>query len=170
VPVVGGGGGEVERVRRACEARIIVQAPVEAVWDVISDVTRVGEWSGECRSCEWVGNCAEPAAGGRFRGSNRRGLMRWARLNEIDVADAPNEMVWHTVFTAMQRDSTEWRVSSRPTPDGTEVTESFRILRLSRAMEMFLGLVQPAHRDRSKDLADDLARLKKVVEAQVASQ
>ena len=33
-----------------------------------------------------------------FRGGNRRGWMRWARLNEVDVADAPNELVWHTVF------------------------------------------------------------------------
>jgi hypothetical protein len=96
--------------------------------------------------------------------------MRWARLNEIDVADAPNEMVWHTVVGAIQRDSTEWRVSLRATPGGTEVTESFRILRLSRAMEIFLGLIQPAHRDRSKDLADDLVRLKKVVEAQAPSR
>lgn len=158
-------------MRRECEAKIIVKAPVEAVWDVVSGVTRVGEWSGECRHCEWVGSSAEPAAAGeRFRGSNRRGLMRWARLNEIDVADAPNEMVWHTVFGAMQRDSTEWRVRLRATPDGTEVTESFRILRLSRAMEIFLGLIQPAHRDRSEDLAGDLGRLKKVVEAEVASR
>jgi hypothetical protein len=157
-------------MRRECEASIVVGAPVDVVWDVVSDVTRVGEWSGECRRCEWVGDRTEPAPGARFRGSNRRGAMRWARLNEIDVADAPNEMVWHTVFGAMQRDSTEWRVSLRRTSDGTAVTESFRILRLSRPMEVFLGLLQPAHRDRSKDLADDLVRLKQVVEAQVASR
>jgi hypothetical protein len=155
-------------MRRECEAGIVVKAPAAAVWDVISDVTRVGEWSGECRHCEWVGHSAGPAPGALFRGSNRRGLMRWARLNEIDVVDAPNEMVWHTVFSGFHRDSTEWRVRLRPIPEGTEVTESFRILRLSRAMEVFLGLVQPAHRDRSQDLADDLARLKMAVEAQVA--
>jgi hypothetical protein len=112
-----------------------------------------------------VGDSANLAPGARFRGGNRRGWMRWARLNEIDVADAPNELVWHTVFDAIHRDSTEWRLSLRPTPDGTELTQSFRILRLSRPMEAFLGLVQPAHRDRSNDLADDLARLKTVVEA-----
>src|SRR5262249_50482512 len=89
--------------------------------------------------CEWVGGSAQPAPGQRFRGSNRRGLMRWARLNEIDVADAPNEIVWHTVFSGRYRDSTEWRVSLRPTPEGTEVTQSFRILRLSRAMEVLPG-------------------------------
>lgn len=158
-----GNGGSA--VRRDCEARITIEAPVEDVWNVISDVTRVGEWSGECRRCEWVGDPAKLAPGARFRGGNRRGWMRWARLNEVDVADAPNELVWHTVFDATHRDSTEWRLSLRSTPDGTELTQSFRILRLSRPMEAFLGLVQPAHRDRSNDLADDLARLKTVVEA-----
>jgi hypothetical protein len=42
-------------MRRECEAGIVVKAPAAAVWDVISDVTRVGEWSGECRHCEWGG-------------------------------------------------------------------------------------------------------------------
>ena len=106
---------------------------------------------------------------GRPRGAISRGqssrLDALGRLNEVDVADAPNELVWHTVFDATHRDSTEWRLSLRSTPDGTELTQSFRILRLSRPMEAFLGLVQPAHRDRSNDLADDLARLKTVVEA-----
>ena len=156
-------------MRRECEARITVKASAETVWSVISDVTRVGEWSGECQSCEWVGDSVEPAPGSRFRGGNRRGWMRWTRLSEIDFADAPKEIVWHTVPSGIYRDSTEWRVSLRPAPDGTEVTESFRILRLARPMESLLGLVQPAHRDRSKDLADDLARLKKVVEATAPS-
>jgi ligand-binding SRPBCC domain-containing protein len=152
-------------MRRQCEAKITVKAPAEAVWSVISDVTRVGEWSGECRVCQWVGDSADPVPGARFRGGNRRGWMRWTRLNQIDLTDAPKEMVWHTVSGWIYRDSTEWRVSLRPAADGTEVTESFRILRLSRPMETLLELFQPAHRDRSKDLADDLARLKKVVEA-----
>ena len=137
---------------------------------MLSDVTRVGEWSGECRRSEWVCDSAAPTPGARFRGTNRRGLMRWTRLNEVDVADAPNEIVWHTIFDTLQRDSTEWSFRLRPTPDGTEVTESFRVLRLSRTLEIFLSLIQPAHRDRSEDLADDLERLKKVVEAQDTSR
>ncbi len=151
-------------MRRDCAATITIDASVDDVWNVISDVTRVGEWSGECRQCEWVGDSVKAVPGARFRGSNRRGWMRWARLNEIDVADAPSELAWHTVFDATHRDSTEWRLRLRATPDGTEVTQSFQILRLSRAMEAFLGLLQPAHRDRSNDLAEDLTRLKALVE------
>ncbi len=155
-------------MRRTCEATVKIDAPAQAVWNVVSDVTRVGEWSGECRSCDWVGRPAAPVPTARFRGRNRRGWARWTRLNQIDVADPPKELVWHTVASPVYRDSTEWRIGVRPSPsggDGAEVSLSYRILSLSRPMERFLDLIQPAHRDRAGDLNDDLARLKRVVEA-----
>ncbi|ATD71710.1 MULTISPECIES: SRPBCC family protein [Gordonia] len=43
-------------------------APPEAVFDIVSDVTRVGEWSHECRGAHWVGAEREAAPGVRFRG------------------------------------------------------------------------------------------------------
>ncbi len=153
-------------MRRTCEATVTIDAPQQAVWNVVSDVTRVGEWSGECRRCDWVGR-SEPLPTARFRGRNRRGWARWTRLNEIDVANPPNELVWHTVVGPLYRDSTEWRISVRPSPDGgdgAEVSLSFRVLSLSRPMERFLDLVQPAHRDRAGDLREDLARLKTMIE------
>ncbi|HUS60799.1 MAG TPA: SRPBCC family protein [Acidimicrobiales bacterium] len=152
-------------MRRECEAAVTIGAPPEAVWAVIANVTRIGEWSGECRRCAWVGAPGAAVVGARFRGSNRRGGMRWSRLSEIDVADPPRELAWHTIFGGISRDSTEWRLRLRPTADGTEVTLSFRIVRLSRPMALLLSLLQPAHRDRTGDLTDDLGRLKKVVEA-----
>ncbi len=154
-------------MKRECEATVTVDAPPETVWSVVADVTRVGEWSGECRRCEWVGSPAHAVPGARFRGGNRRGVLRWTRLNEIDVAEPVEELVWHTLFGAINRDSTEWRIRLRPVPDGTAVTLSFRVLRLSRSLELFFGLVQPSHRDRTADLIGDLDRLKSVVEASV---
>ncbi len=151
-------------MQRECEAKITINAPPEDIWRVVSDITRVGEWSVECRGCEWTDGASQATPGARFRGRNRRGTMRWTRLNEVEVADAPHEFVWRTVSTPLYRDSTQWRLTLAPAPDVTEVTESFRILGLSRPMEWVLGIVMPAHRDRSADLAADLARLKKVVE------
>jgi hypothetical protein len=51
------------------------------------------------------------------------------------------------------------------TSSGTEVTESFEVLKIPKAMEWLIGIVMPAHRDRSSDLAEDLGRLKDVVES-----
>lgn len=152
-------------MRRDSKATITVNAPPEGVWEVISDVTRVGQWSGECRKCEWVGASSEPIAGARFKGVNRRGWVRWSTQNQIDAAQKPTRFEWHTVSPAFYRDSTAWEISLSPTTNGTEVTLSFQVLELSRPLEWLIGRIVPAHRDRTCDLAEDLGRLKEVVEA-----
>ncbi|HZP28186.1 MAG TPA: SRPBCC family protein [Acidimicrobiia bacterium] len=153
-------------MRHECEASVTVAAVPEAVWAVVSDVTRVGEWSGECRGCEWVGDARGPAVGARFRGRNRRGGFRWTRLNEVVTADAPHTLVWRTLARTPYFDSTEWRITlADDGAGGTRVTESFQLLKMSRLFERLLWVVMPAHRDRSGDLAADLGRLKVVVES-----
>jgi uncharacterized protein YndB with AHSA1/START domain len=151
-------------VRRQCEASIEIAAPPAAVWNVIADVTRVGEWSGECRGCAWVGKSDSLAPGARFRGRNRRGGLRWTRLNEVVAVDEPHELVWRTVPSGPYPDSVEWRLRLTGDATGTIVSESFHVLRIPRLMEWGIAVVMPAHRDRTADLADDLARLKLVIE------
>lgn len=52
---------------------VVVDAPVQQVWAVVSDVTRVGEWSHECCGAAWLGGADGPAPGVRYRGRNRAG-------------------------------------------------------------------------------------------------
>ncbi len=153
-------------MRRECQASVVIEAGPETVWSVVSDVTRVGEWSGECRGCVWVGG-SDVAPGARFRGHNRRGGIRWTRLNEIVRAEAPNELVWRTVPSGPYLDSVEWRLGIAATAEGCEVTESFRIVKMPKVMEWGIPIVMPAHGDRTQDLADDLDRLKRLVESTV---
>ncbi len=153
-------------MRRRCEASAVIGAPVYAVWNIVSDVTRVGEWSGECQSCGWVGSSDSSLPGAQFRGRNRRGSMRWTRLNQVIRAEPPHSLVWRTIARFPYLDSTEWQLNLAEDGSATKVTEAFEILRLSKAMERFLDVVMPAHRDRSADLAADLARLKSLVEAE----
>jgi Polyketide cyclase / dehydrase and lipid transport len=153
------------RVRRSCGAKIIIGAGPESVWSVVSDVTRVGEWSGECRGCEWVGTDTRLVPGAQFRGRNRRSGLRWTRLNQVVVADRPRSIIWRTVARFPYPDSVEWRIRLDPTDGGTEVTESFEILHIPKVMEWGVGIAMPAHRDRSTDLVDDLVRLKDLVES-----
>ena len=152
-------------MRRNCEASVIVEAPPEAVWAVIADVTRVGEWSGECRGCAWVDDTGGLKPGARFKGRNRRGGIRWTRLNEVVLADGPRTLIWRTVARAPYFDSSEWRLHLTADDAGTHVSESFQVLRIPRLMEWTLWLAMPAHRDRTDDLADDLKRLKILVES-----
>ena len=54
---------------------------------MVSDVTRMGEWSPETIRCTWIDGATGPAVGARFKGTNRRGIFRWSTKPEIVVAD-----------------------------------------------------------------------------------
>ena len=53
-----------------------IAAPPEKVWALISDVTRMGEWSPEARDGEWIKGATAPAVDARFKGRNARGRVR----------------------------------------------------------------------------------------------
>jgi hypothetical protein len=60
------------------QAQVHIDARPDAVYTVVSDVTRMGEWSPETTKCEWIDGATGPAAGARFKGSNKRGFVRWS--------------------------------------------------------------------------------------------
>ena len=152
-------------MRRQCEADVFVAVSPEVVWSVVSDVTRVGQWSGECRGCAWVDEVSGLAEGALFAGRNRRSWLRWTRLNEVKLVCRPNTLVWQTLARGIYPDSVEWRWDITGTEGGTRVRESFLVLSMPKIMEWVLWVVVPGHRDRTADLIDDLARLKTLVEA-----
>src|SRR5579871_2789585 len=54
--------------------------PADRVWDLVSDITRIGEFSPETFEAQWLGGADGPAVGARFRGHvrrNGRGPVYW---------------------------------------------------------------------------------------------
>ena len=100
------------RLARAASVEALVAAPPSAVWAVVSDVTRVGEWSAECVGAQWLDGASAAVPGVRFRGRNRAGRSRWTRTCEVLAVDPGRELVWQTVPGTLIRDSTEWRPSA----------------------------------------------------------
>jgi len=45
-----------------------IDAPAERVWELVSDITRIGEFSPETFEAEWLDGADGPRAGARFRG------------------------------------------------------------------------------------------------------
>ena len=105
------------------EVRAHIEADPLTVYALISDVTRMGEWSPETQRAEWVGGATRPEAGARFKGWNKRGIMRWSTTPRVDVADPGREFAFTT--TLLGRDVTTWRYRFEPSDSGTDVTESF---------------------------------------------
>ena len=57
-----------------------IGASPNRVWELISDIPRMGEYSPEVFEAEWLGTATGPAVGVRFRGHvkrNERGPTYW---------------------------------------------------------------------------------------------
>lgn len=170
-----GFGPSYRRTRRACwssrrravqhesSTAVVVEADIEAVWDVVRDPTRVGEWSHECVGGEWVGAVTEARPGAQFRGRNRQGAFRWGRLCEVVRAE-PFELVWRTVPTRLYPDSTEWALRLTREPNGTRIEQTFHVVKGTK-LEPLYATVLPAHRDRTEALRHDLERIGQIAAA-----
>jgi hemerythrin-like domain-containing protein len=146
------------RVQKHGRTEVVVDADAEAVWEVVLDIPRTGEWSHECVSCELLGGATRVGPGVRFRGRNRQGSFRWGRVCEV-VSTDHHELVWRTVPTTLYPDSTEWAIRVTPVDGGTRIEQRFDVVRAPKVLDVVYGLVLPAHRDRTDALAQDLERL-----------
>jgi uncharacterized protein YndB with AHSA1/START domain len=145
------------------QASIDIAAPPEVVYDLIADVTRMGEWSSECYRCEWLDGVTAATPGTRFRGFNRHGRYRWERTAVIDIADRGRKFAFTTVNDRNGRHETRWEYSLEPSPSGTLLTESFQFLWCSlsnRAAEMFV----PRGRQVNRGIEETLRRIKHAAE------
>lgn len=137
----------------------VTPAPAPAVWEILSDVTRVGEWSHECRAARLLGSARAPAPGVRFRGRNRSGVFRWSRSCVFTVVDPPRTLAWRTGGLWGKVDSTEWRLDLEPVDGGTRIVQTYRVLRVAPGLDRVYWLLIKAHRDRRAALSTDLDRL-----------
>ena len=150
-------------------ATVETSASPEQVWTLLTDVTRTGEWSHETQGGEWLDGATAPVPGVRFRGRNKNGRTKWSRLCEVDAADAPQLVSWHTVPTRLYPDSTRWTYELAPTDTGCRITQRFEVLKIHAFFDWLFYAVIPAHRDRTEALTADLVRLGEVAATQVAT-
>jgi uncharacterized protein YndB with AHSA1/START domain len=99
--------------RPSVEVTAVVEAPPEAVWEVVSDVTRIAEWGGECRGAEWVEGSG-PGAGGRFRGQQRRSEIEWETISVVTEFEPGRSFAW--AVNDPDNPAATWRF--RLSPDG----------------------------------------------------
>jgi len=118
---------------------VTIAAPSERVWDLVGDVTRMGEWSPETTKAWWLGEASGPVVGAKFKGRNRLGLMRWATTCEVTVAERGSRFA----FVRISRidDGTEWTFTMVPQGEGTLLTESARQRRLPNSAARMVGRI-----------------------------
>src|SRR6266704_326826 len=94
------------------EASVHVDAPPEKVYELVTDVGRMGEWSPECRHCEWLDGATGPTVGAHFKGSNKNGIFRWSTKPRVLVADEGREFSFATDIRG--KDFTKWTYRFEP--------------------------------------------------------
>lgn len=105
------------------EVSVRINAPIDVVWDLISDINLPARFQGEFVDAEWIDD--GPALEARFLGRNERGEWKWETTSWI-VRYEPN-----AVFS--------WAVSDRDNPGATwtyfvDDTAGVTVLRFHRTL------------------------------------
>ncbi|WP_129358195.1 SRPBCC family protein [Rothia uropygioeca] len=94
----------------------IDESPAE-IYDLISDVTRTGEWSQQCYRCDWDGP-GRHDVGATFTGHNRTPEREWTTTSEVVIAEPGQHFAWE-VIPARAR----WGYTISPEGEGSVLTE-----------------------------------------------
>ncbi|MGI5125382.1 SRPBCC family protein [Pseudonocardia sp. CA-107938] len=147
------------------EVRAHVPAPPERVYQLVSDVTRIPEWSPEVVRCTWLDGATGPAVGARFRATNKKRWFRWSNKPVVDVADAPREFA--VTRTEPGGGSIRWTYLLSPDGTGTEVALRYDVLQpvpvgLHVVLRVLLG-VRDLHDDLHANMETSLQRIAQIV-------
>jgi len=110
-----------------------IAARPEIVYEAISDVTRMGDWSEECIACEWHQGFGAPVVGATFDGHNRNGDHEWTTQGKVVAADPGRTFAFEC--SMMDFHYSTWGYRIEPTGGGCTVTEWCEDLRPESTLE-----------------------------------
>ena len=147
---------------------IVVARPPHEVYELVADVTRMGEYSPICTECWWDEGDG-PHVGAHFTGRNVLPERTWETRSEVVAADPGREFAW-VVGPRIAR----WGYTFGPVDGGTEVVESWEFLDDGLAIfdERFgddaAAQVADRHQKAVTGIPETLAAIKRAAEAQPA--
>jgi hypothetical protein len=102
---------------------IVVNRAPEELYDLVSDVTRMGDWSPICKACWWDEGDG-PHVGAKFTGRNERPERTWETRSEVVAADRGREFAW---VVAEPPTRARWGYTFSEVDGGTELTETWEL-------------------------------------------
>lgn len=149
--------------RQLIESSIEIDATPAAVWDVVSDLKRMGEWSPQCRKMIVFGR--EVKKGTRTLNINRAGKLHWPTNAKVVDFEPGKKIAFRIV-----ENRTIWSYELEPTPTGTRLTESRRAPHgvsapSNFATERGMGGIDKFEDALERGIKKTLVRIKSEVEA-----
>jgi hypothetical protein len=146
------------------EVEILVDKDLGQMWDLVTDVTRIGEWSPECVGGTWL-NGATGQAGSRFEGRNRFSSGFTATTTcVVTEARRPEVFEWVVLDPSGQPDhpGSIWRYELAPgdRPSQTKVVQRFThgpgVTGLSEAMRNDPPQAEAILKERLEELREHM--------------
>ena len=109
---------------------VVVARSPEELYDLVSDVTHMGDWSPVCRACWWEEEGGSARVGAWFGGRNELPERTWETRSEIVAAERGREFAFVVNGTIAR-----WGYTFEPVDGGTQLTESWEFL--PSGQEMF---------------------------------
>jgi uncharacterized protein YndB with AHSA1/START domain len=98
------------------QAQIDIDAPVTKVWALVSDLSRMPQWSPQCRLMKALGPLRQ---GTRTINLNRRNKMYWPTTCVVTEVIPEKKMAFQ-----VNQNGTIWSYELEPTDAGTRLVES----------------------------------------------
>lgn len=112
--------------RRATAVSIDIAAPLERVWELISDVTLLPRFSTELQHAQWAEGFDAPALGAQFLGTNRHpAIGEWTTTSHIVEFEPPRVFGWAVGDPEMC--AATWQFATDPIPQGTRLHYTARL-------------------------------------------
>ncbi|SDJ52323.1 Polyketide cyclase / dehydrase and lipid transport [Frankineae bacterium MT45] len=99
-------------------ASITVARSPEDVYDLVSDVTNMGDWSPVCKACWWEEEPGRAEVGAIFRGRNVTPDRTWETRSEVVAAERGREFAFEVTSSRVR-----WGYTFAAVDGGTELTE-----------------------------------------------
>lgn len=99
------------------EASRRINCSPEVLYAMITDLSRMGEWSPENIGGRWKKGSG-PTVGGRFIGKNRKGILRWTTTAEVTIAK-PGQHFEFLIHLGPLRNLVTWGYILEPDDAGT---------------------------------------------------
>lgn len=146
------------------EVSVWMEAPPGRVWDLVSDVTRIGEFSPETFEARWTRGSNGPEVGATFKGHVKRNGVGPTYWTLCKVTECVPEQLFEFSVGSDSMAVNNWGYRLAAKDGGTLVTEYFRLETNPATQVYWLLLGRLRGRTNEKGMRTTLERMKAVVE------
>jgi hypothetical protein len=97
-------------------------ADAAKVYDLVSDLPRMGQWSPENTGGRWLAGGTGPAVGAKFKGTNRHKFLRWSTTVTVTDAEPGKRFAFDVTYGPVPIST--WEYDFESDGSGCKVVES----------------------------------------------